>query len=459
MNTPNSLSENQTAMPRRNSALKSVAQIAAVLACTAAAADAQANGTGDTCEVKKVSRAEGAINATVNLSLSDAVCDDKGGKAAKADTKKSEADGKTGAKKTAAKPAEPERNLKLLQPLDPKTYYVASTANRTILAEGAPMGFEVVQDNVFSFHVTGPATVALHIYPRVPAEKTMSLRVKFMGRTYDISPNTLLTKGETAPGTEKTSGGTTTVRLKNSWKITDINVPAGTHDLTVLSTSHDFVVQLISVDETGAPGVEPALDPPFEEDPDTPPSFRFPCRIDEEPDAASGYAFRELTPSPLGLRAPGGTEGLEISIERFRDSALATVHLEDGKPGKDDFVRYSLRKPLSPDTSSMCEFERVIPPATSTDWNGPTEIPVNIKVSGTAGAYTAEFPPNEPGNAVLPGTFTKCQVNNVARSNPKRAHVTCWENTVESRVRAHRATLDTRTTTPPVTRKHKLKIY
>jgi len=184
------------------------------------------------------------------------------------------------------------------------------------------------------------------------------------------------------------------------------------------------------------PNVDAAIERPFIEDPDFPPEFHINARLVTAAEEPSGYKLEPITKPPVKLKSGAEAAGLQVQIERIRNSTLVRVRLVM------DDVEYESEHPLMPHTDHRVKFTRRTPPASGNDPDAPDELPLHVKADAT-------IDPSTP----LPSSRMICQA--------LRANLHCWETSEdESRVRAFRTRLDSRPTNPAgKPRRHILRKY
>ncbi|GEM_PF-3985128 len=337
--------------------------------------------------------------------------------------------------------------LKFVKPLDPRTFFPEKPEGGKSMGPGNPRGFDIAPTSPYKFTVTGPAQIQLHLYPWVFVDEAkrkgsgpLQVSVTLDETDKREVPPQPLASGKIFKETKFDPGSGDIALWTSPLVLPPLDIPAGSHEVVITSGGHSFRVMLVGAQETSKPDTEVAIEKPFEEDPTTPPNFRFPCRLDLS-DESPGLELRPIAQSPVPLKLDGATDGLAVAIRRFHDDTLATVTLSSGTKGKPDYVEYRLERPLEQVIDHMCEFERVEPPARSTDSGGPTELPLLLNADGTVATPTTPAGPYKPGTV-------ECRARKIAKSVPERTIVECWEQVLAARVRAHRTVLDNRPTNP-----------
>lgn len=315
---------------------------------------------------------------------------------------------------------------RFVKPFEPNTFFPEQPDAGRSMGEGNPRGFDMNPSAPLKLFVTGPTRIQLQLFPWVHADEAKrkasgSLKVTVTVNEHDKReiPPQPLPAGKIFPATKVTSGTDDIALWDNPLVLPWIDIPHGSHEVTVASGAYGFRVMPVGPQETSKSDVEPAIERPFEEDPTMPPRFRFACQLDQVAGTPAELALREITRSPLS--------GFAAKVQRFHDDTRAQVSLTlDG-------VQYDLARPLEQGTGHMCEFERTEPPVRSTDPTGLSELPLLLKPDGTV--------VDSVTGLEKPSTM-QCRVYS------KAAAVMCWETDMDSRVRAYRTRLDKRDTTP-----------
>lgn len=360
------------------------------------------------------------------------------------------------------------RFIRSLKPFDPGTFYADKPEAGKDMGEGHPRGFDIKKGEPLTFFVTGDpsgkTSVFLELHPWVSTDEkkrgSEKLKVKVVidGEEFEIVPQPL-PKGKILPSSETGDNSL----LDTPVTLPRIPVPPGTQEITITPDGYDVRAVLRGATETVKPDVDPAIEYVFEEDPDLPQEFSVNARLVTAVEEPSGYQLKPITPSPIKLNIGAEKNGLNVRIERLPNSSLVLVHLEKGAKGQVDYAAYVSEKPLEPETDYRVRFTRVAPAARSYNADeSPEELVLHVRatVDAATGLVTAFEIDKSETAPQLPGTMT-CNVNNAAAANPKRAHIFCAEEAAdESRVRALRARMDNRPTTPAGKfRRHVLKAY
>lgn len=316
-------------------------------------------------------------------------------------------------------------------PGSPGTFYVDRPADGLPIEEnGDARGFDVTKEMPITFTVFGPATVQIHLYPMVPGDKAEREKMGKLKIKITIDDKTIDAENELPEGGEikdRTLGG------KGLW-----NKPLTTDSLRLTEGPHTITIEVPEADQAfwvTLLGANETIQPP-EEDPDMPDSFETPCGLRVDARARGGYSF-ETTGSPIAINTGGTGPGYTPEIIPVHNSPLVKIRLTKGTPGSDDFAQYESTHGVIPGQESMCEFERTMPPAASTDHSGPEKLIINGRVSKTGDIFT--FTPTSPTDPGL-----KCVVNNIGEGSDK-ANLHCWQDTGRG-TRAYEAPLPTSST-------------
>lgn len=323
---------------------------------------------------------------------------------------------------------------RFVKPFEPNTFYPEQPDAGRSMGEGNPRGFDMNPSTPLKLFVTGPARIQFQLFPWVHVDEKKRKASGPLKVTVTVDeddkreiPPQPLPAGKIFPATKVTSGTDDIALWDNPLVLPWIDIPHGSHEVTVASGAYGFSVMPVGPQETSKPDVDPAIERPFVDDPALPPRFRFGCRLEPVAGTSAELALREVTQSPLPLRSATNPNGLAVKVQRFHDDTRAQVSLTlDG-------VQYNLARPLEQGTGHMCEFDRTEPPVRSTNPNGPSELPLLIGPDGTILDTVTGL--QKPSNM-------QCRVYG------KAAAVMCWETDMDSRVRAYRAMLDKRDTAP-----------
>lgn len=356
------------------------------------------------------------------------------------------------------------------KPYDPGTFFVDKPDTGVSMGKGSPRGFDMAKNsNKITFFVTGHESgktkVQLYLYPNVKVDKAK--------RTADTSTPAQITitiddekiilfpeefpAGSIIPSTKWDADPTLDDEIhdyRGLWStpicLGPIPIPPGHHEIIVESTGFGilgFRAVLTGAVETVKPDNPPALDIPFEEDPDFPPEFRLQGKVTHA-EKAGKYKL-EVISKEIDVTAE------EFLVTPLPDSKLVKVTYRKTAP------IYEATLPLKRFTPHNITFRRVLPPAYSTDYDGPEQIPVDLTITGdTTAGYTATPAAAADGSSIL--LKMTCQTNKVAKSSPKRAHhYYCSEKIKTGVQRAYRTVLDTRPLPPSwgSSRRHWLKKY
>lgn len=331
--------------------------------------------------------------------------------------------------------------LKFVKPFDPNTFYPENPDAGKSMGEGNPRGFDMGPSSPLKFFVTGPARIQFQLFPWVHTDEAKRKGSGQMQAAVTIDENDkreippqTLGAGKIFKGTTVKSGPDDIALWDKPLVLPPIDIPPGTHEVTVTSGRYGFRVMPVGPQETSKSDIDPAIERPFEEDPSMPLRFRFACKLDSVAGAPGELMLQEVTKSPIPLKSAATPNGLAATVQRFHDDTRAQVKLSRGDKGKNDYAEYGLTRPLEQGSGHMCEFERTEPPTRSTDPSGPSEIALLLKPDGTV-IDTAVTGLQKPGTM-------QCAIYS------KAAAVMCWETDVESRMRAYRARVYSRDTTP-----------
>lgn len=316
--------------------------------------------------------------------------------------------------------AKPPRQLMLRHA--PQTSYVDPAQTFESVGRNRPRTFEVTNAKPLTFYVSGPANVTLRLTNKSHQHVQRPIKAKVFvdGTEYQLRHPL----------------------KKQTVDIGPISVPEGVHEIKVeTDEAHEYFASLSGAAEVETPGVLDAYQIPWTDDPSMPDRFETACHSheDTDPGATAGLDFKFLdddAPVELGDKKDGK---FAYDITRSPESTRVSVTLTDA-----DGIVYTSAS-FEPDEDQMCDLERTVPPAQSTDYTAPEQIALHVspQLDPNTGTVSLPNPPKQESGLALPKGM-ECKVVNSQSELPQTSRLFCWQK-VKGLIRAWRARITSKT--------------